>query len=238
MTQLHQKVIVFDFDETIGYFHQLAVLVNSIESFLNKKINTRQLNVILDMFFSIFFRPHLKEILDFLKTYKNTKNKVKKIDKVLIYTNNQGPKSWVKNINRSLDPKEEIFDQIIHAFMANGKRVELKRTSHDKNFEDLVSCSRIHSDTQVCFLDDQKHSIMHNDNVYYLQVRPYVHNVLMQNMLIKCASKLSLHESNFMRHCKNVLKLKFPLKTKESLKIDGIVSKRILECLKEFLDGK
>ena len=63
----------------------------------------------------------------------------------MIYTNNQGPRSWTVKIKGYFENKlkNRIFDQIIAAFKVNGKRVELQRSSHSKSFDDFIKCTKM-----------------------------------------------------------------------------------------------
>ena len=62
-------------------------------------------------------------------------------DKVMIYTNNTGHKSWSNLIKEYFHKvlEYELFDQIIGAFKVNGKQIELCRTSHGKSVSDLIN---------------------------------------------------------------------------------------------------
>ena len=74
----------------------------------------------------------------------------------MIYTNNQGPTSWAKNISKYFDHKlkYKLFDQIIAAFKIRGQKIEPNRTSHDKTIDDLIRCTKLPSDMEICFIDD------------------------------------------------------------------------------------
>ena len=90
------KVVVFDLDETLGYFFELGIFWELLINYFSKnKINKIELsqdsfNELLNLF-PEFLRPNIFSILNYLK-YKKTKNEC---SHVMIYTNNQGPKQWV-----------------------------------------------------------------------------------------------------------------------------------------------
>jgi hypothetical protein len=67
------KVIVFDLDETLGYFSEFGMLWDSIMEFIkiyHIHTNERQLfNKTLDLY-PEFLRPHIFTILDYLKDKK------------------------------------------------------------------------------------------------------------------------------------------------------------------------
>ena len=120
-----------------------------------------------------FMRPHILEILDYIK-----KNKmVGKCGKVLIYTNNKGPREWAKSIVTYIERKLnfQLFDKIIGAFKIDGQLVEIDRTSTNKSYKDLITCSKISPNTQICFIDDSYFPNMEHKNIYYIKVEPYIH---------------------------------------------------------------
>ena len=91
-------------------------------------------NDLLDIF-DLYLRTDILKILNYLKN-KKEKNA---LDKVIIFTNNQGPKDWGNKIKNYFNYKLKynLFDQIIGAYKVNGKQVERLRTSHNK---DITIC--------------------------------------------------------------------------------------------------
>lgn len=173
------KIVVFDLDETLGCFVEVAMFWEALEQYNGYNLLDERFFEVLDTF-SEFLRPKILVILDYLKH----KKKKKQCDRIMIYTNNQGPKSWVKMISKYLNNKIQynLFDKIIAAFKVKGKIVEIGRTSHDKSVEDLVRCTRIPENTEICFIDDQKHHLMVKDNVYYINVKPYEYSMPYEDM--------------------------------------------------------
>ena len=169
-----KKIVVFDLDETLGYFTELSIFWNALENYYGVNLFNEQFYEVLDIF-SEFLRPNIIDILQFLKEKKINKE----CDQIMIYTNNQGPKTWVYMLSNYFNDKisYKLFDKIIAAFKVNGKIVEINRTSHDKSVEDLVRCTKIQSDTEICFIDDQYHPLMNNDNVYYINLKPYIFTI-------------------------------------------------------------
>lgn len=179
------KVIVFDLDETLGYFSEFGMLWDSIMEFIKinhmSHINERELfNKTLDLY-PEFLRPHIFTILDYLKD-KKIKSQC---NKVIIYTNNQGPRKWALQIRQYFEDKLDypLFDQIIAAFKINGKIIETSRTSHDKNHKDLLTCSKIPETSHICFLDDMFHLGMHHPNIHYIHLSPYKYDITFQQMI-------------------------------------------------------
>ena len=107
--------------------------------------------------FSEFLRPNILTILKFILE----KKRENKCNSIMIYTNNQGPKTWTRMISNYFDAKlgEKTFDRIISAFKVHGKIVEMSRTSHDKSMKDLIRCTKIENNTEICFLDTEVCSV-------------------------------------------------------------------------------
>ncbi len=178
--QVKKKTIVFDMDETLGHFSELNMFWTSLKEYLFLKNLSHH---IVDKheettFFRLldiypeFLRPNIIGILKYLRI----KQEQGDVDKIMIYTNNNGPKDWVLSIRNYFNAKlgYPIFDNVIAAFMVNGKIVEPKRTTFFKTYEDLVNCTKLSKHAEVCFIDDQYHPHMINDKVYYIYTQPYV----------------------------------------------------------------
>lgn len=138
--------------------------------------------------FPKFLRPNIVKVLKYVLEQKRIGN----CSKVLIYTNNQGPRSWAQMIAAYLDTKtgQKTFDQIVAAFQVDGKIVETCRTSQSKRVEDLIRCTGIPSDTQICFLDDQYHSMMVDNDVYYILLEPYSFSMPLRDMAERYYAKV------------------------------------------------
>lgn len=184
------KYIIFDVDETLGYFSQLGSFIDAI-SFYNKDFSGsvfERFNEILDLF-PEFVRPKMIEILKYI--YEKKVNGT--CSGVFIYTNNQGPRSWVQHIAKYFDYKvgnverndnnATLFDKIIAAYMINGKIVEPGRTSQNKTYDDLLRITGISPHSEVCFVDDLNHPEMRHENVLYLNVKPYVKTLSANEMI-------------------------------------------------------
>ena len=158
--------IVFDLDETLGYFGQPYKFWYNLKKFLDSEsIDIKYFFSFFDLF-PDFFRTNIFKIFRFIKKKKLSGE----CDYVMIYTNNNGPDYWVNMIKSYIHQKlkYELFDQVIRAFKINGKLIEICRTSYDKSYKDLLSCSKLESNTKICFVDDQYHNQMKNKNVHHL----------------------------------------------------------------------
>jgi len=239
------KIVVFDLDETLGYFVELGMFWDALKAYLTHInatiiIDQTLFNHILDLY-PEFLRPNILNILHYLKR-KKTKNHC---DKLIIYTNNQGPVEWAKYIINYFNAKlnYNMFDQLISAFKVRGKRVELCRTTHEKTHSDFIKCTKVPEDTQICFLDDVYYPHMSNDKIYYINVKPYEHDLEFDTMLERCLNSglLTIDTKEYKTFMNEYLKkyhFTYVKKTTEAQNIDKIVSKKILEHLHVFFKIK
>lgn len=248
------KIVVFDMDETMGYFVELGIFWDSLNNYiklhhLDNKINLSQdnFNSVLDLF-PEFLRPNILNIFDFLK--------IKKINKqcqgIMIYTNNQGPKEWVNYIKNYFESKinYKIFNHVITAFKINGRRIEMCRSSHDKSMKDLIKCTKLPKNAEICFLDDTYYPKMNYENVYYIKVKPYTHDldfdVMIQRFINSntALSKIIIENYNnedfvgFMKENLNKYEFVYMEKDHKEYEIDKIITKKMLEHLEDFFKNK
>jgi hypothetical protein len=160
----------------------------------------------------------------------------------MIYTNNTGERRWAEHIKGYFEHKlhSKIFEQIIAAFKINGKIIEINRTSHDKSVDDFIRCTKLPPDIEICFIDDLFHPKMSTDNVYYIHVKEYKH-ILPSNEMVKrfMDSPLSNEIKNkdeFINFSMFNFKYNILEKNKHEQDIDIIVSKKMLEHIKEFFE--
>lgn len=234
------KIVVFDLDETLGNFVELGMFCDALEELKKRKLNNEEFFKILDLF-SEFLRPNILKILKFLLD----KKRKGKCNRIMIYTNNQGPKSWARKISEYFNYKlgVNVFDQIIAAFKVKGKKVEICRTSHDKSVRDLLKCTKIPPNTQICFLDDQYHPLMEHNNVFYINVKPYIYNIKFKDMAERYYDKIGIdmNKEEFVSSINTYMKdYNFTVTTKNEveIKVDEIISKKIIIHLEEFFDNK
>ena len=169
--------IVFDFDETIGFFSQLGFLTDFIELHYKIKITKNLLFDLLDIYHECF-RPNIFKIFNYLKTQNNVK--------IYIYTNNNGGKSWVNNIRKYIEHKinAKLFKKTICAWMVDGVVCEKKRTTYEKTYDDFINCTGIKKH-KVLFIDDYLHDKMKHDNVKYILIDKFQYIYDKETMLNK-----------------------------------------------------
>jgi len=241
------KIVVFDLDETLGYFTEFGIFCDCLNNyFKNSNYSDQHFNELLDLY-PLFLRPKILTILQYLQT----KKKENKCYKVMIYTNNQGGKSWANNIKMyfefKIDSKldKPLFDKVIAAFKVGGKHIELGRTSHDKTIDDFVRCTKMPNNIELCFIDDVYHDGMADDKVYYINVKPYKYQFSIDEMINTfLSSKLGSIVTN-KEHCKLNINADFKRysyrvnqKAIEEQEIDEIIGKRMLQHLKQFFYEK
>jgi len=241
------KIVVFDLDETLGYFVEYGIFWDCLNNYLlkeNYELTQNDFNETLDIF-PEFLRPNIISILNYLKNKKQSKC----CNKMMIYTNNQGPQKWAQQIISYFESKinYKLFDQIIAAFKVNGKKIEIHRTSHDKSYNDLIRCTQIPLDAEICFLDDNYHPEMAHKNVYYIIIKPYYHDLRFETMIQRFLSsnlgkKLITEKSDNNKFINSMMRefkrYNFFVKSKDETEneVDKILSKEILSHLQEFFN--
>ena len=237
--------VVFDLDETLGHFSQPYKFLNSLKKFLNTELLDEKYYYSLFDLFPEFFRTNIFKILKFIKKKKLSGN----CDYVMIYTNNNGPAYWVNIIKNYIHKtlKYNLFDQIIRAFKINGNKIELCRTSYGKSYNDFLSCTKLPSNTQLCFIDDHIHPEMNHNNVWYIYLQPYVYNVEYEKISkkfykenISLFLKFEKTEKEFCNYMKNLDRgLTHNLnKSRVEKNIDLLISKKIEKDIQNFLGEK
>lgn len=231
------KIVVFDLDETLGSFAQLSILWNALEEILGTQTE--------DHFFEIvdlypeFLRPKILNIMRYLKDRRNDGS----CDKVMIYTNNNGPRSWARMIANYFNNRigVKIIDQIIAAFKIHNQIVEICRTSQEKSVSDLFKCTKLPKNTHICFLDDKFHPDMKANNVYYINVKPYFYTMRYDIMAERYYDRFvpAIKRSDFVRNVTEYMQkfryTHFDKKLDEKA-VDEVISKQIMLHLDDFFE--
>lgn len=203
------KIVVFDLDETLGYFTELGILWDALLSCKNNPelniyirddfaMTPELFNEILDLY-PEFLRPNITSILNYLKY----KKQLGICSGVMIYTNNKGPSEWSRYIINYFQKKinYNLFDQIVGAFKKNGKIIEINRTTGKKTIEDFIKCTKIDSDSEICYIDDNVHKKMVVENVYYIKMISYKYFISYEEVLERFSNsqtfnKIFVNEKN------------------------------------------
>lgn len=232
------KVIVFDLDETLGSFVEMGMFWDALQGYFEHKLTKQDFYNTVDLFPELL-RPEIENILKYLKNKKRD-NQCRKI---MIYTNNMGGRQWVDLIKSYLEQrtKMKLFDQVICAFTFNGKRLEPGRTTEEKTYSDLLRCCKLPTNTEFCFLDDQMHPEMEHDMVYYIKIKPYVHDFPYETMadrfvrsdmgtVIENPNDFKNFITSFMDDYNYTINVKGEIEKE----VDRIISKKIMFHLQEF----
>lgn len=249
------RIAVFDMDETLGTFSDLSEFIYTLARILKPihpnpdKVIRDNFNAIVDLYPEVL-RPKIMDTMQFLVKMK----RVHKCEHVMIYTNNTGPREWTESIKNYFNYKSgvSLFDRVIGAFKRpNGEPVEVRRTSHDKTYNDLVRCTNLEGNIEVFFVDDRAHPGMHTSNVYVIEVKPYERRID-QSVFIKrfmssplyhslgiATSQTATSKLNRVLENENEKEKKDKLSyTDDEREVDALVGETILEKVKWFFDSE
>jgi hypothetical protein len=242
------KIVVFDLDETLGYFVEFGMFWDSLKHYYKNNESESKIvfdqkffNKVLDLY-PEFTRPNIINILNYLKKKKQDQH----CHKLMIYTNNQGPREWAHHIKSYFEDKLKfsLFDQIIGAFKVHGKQVEMCRTTHMKTHKDFISCTKIPETTQICFIDDVFHPGMSNNNIYYIHIKPYTYDLPFETIIDRfCgAGIIAIDDPTSMKAdvISGMKRYAYTYVEKPHLehKIDAMLSKKILHHLHSFFNKR
>lgn len=183
ISRQNEKVLVFDLDETLGSFSELQWIWTTImehysENPTASKITPLYVLQILLEIYPEFLRPGIIHILDYVARRKKQGDCMG----IFLYTNNQGSSLWLDTIvdyfNEELKKKSNLptfFDQVIQSFKIGTQKVELNRTTQMKTYNDLIRCTLLPNETEICFVDNSQYPYMKHPKVFYIQPRSYHH---------------------------------------------------------------
>ena len=204
-----KKLIIIDFDNTIGYFSQVVYLINIIEKTYSRKMTQDDINTLLRIY-SNSFRPKIFEILKFIYELK-----VKNIIHALIlYTRNKNER-FVKMVlvfieeyilQQAYNEKDMyMFDDIVFS-ETKTKQLEplLKMKNMSYNDEDL----------RLCFIDNMNYNYeeqrVSNITVFFIECDNYkfyyTPEEIARNMDYEIYSKLN--KKIMYKYLKNIYKNK------------------------------
>lgn len=236
------NIVVFDLDETIGYFTEFSVLYDIFIKYGNIPHHQQQhvFNILFDLY-PEYLRPDILNILIYLANHKRNK----KCAGVYIYTNNQAPIEWTYLIKTYLENKigYPLFNHVVGAFKIKGRVQEVCRCSHDKTRRDLIRCAKLPTNSHICFIDNTHYESMHD--VFYIKVNTYTYNLSFPTIINRLLASNIGKQIHNHRHFINYVKRYNPMslyvfqeKDPEEYELDVIVSKKIVDFLKTFFDEK
>lgn len=189
------KIITFDLDETLGDFGDICFLWHMIEPHIPTFMTKLEVFQKLVELFPECVRPGIPSILEFL--YQKKQAGI--CSHVFLYTNNQRPREWVELLLEYFEINTPgLFDQAICAFKIQDQRIEPLRTTHSKTYSDLIRCTLLPKNSQICFVDNTYHPKMVHERVYYIQPRSYEHGLSRKEIARRMAkwSMFSIPTSN------------------------------------------
>jgi len=240
------KIVVFDLDETLGYFTEFGIFWDSLAYYLKDMdrpdLTQSDFDNTLDLFPEVL-RPNIINILSYLKERKEAKS----CSKMMIYTNNNGPKEWANKIVKYFEKKIDcrLIDQIIAAFKVDGKNVQVGRTTHYKTHDDLIRCSRIPASAEICFVDDTFYPGMSNDKIYYINIKPYYYDLKFEEIIERFKTsgvgrKLINNDDEFGQKIIDHIQMynyKCLEKDPQEYEVDKILGKQIIVHLNIFFNN-
>jgi hypothetical protein len=161
------KYVVFDLDETLGYFTELSIIWGCLQSIYNVK-GQQAFNELCNVFEKDYFRPGIFHVMGLL-------HRLGPKVKVVLYTNNTGQLSWLKMIIRYIENRSgvhHLFSKIVPGYKPNMTGA-CARTSFEKTYLEILRCAAIPPQSKVLFLDDQWHPKMNYSKVTYIRVKPF-----------------------------------------------------------------
>ena len=241
MSERSSKVVVFDLDETLGYFTEFSIFYGLVIRYARVP-RTHHQEVFNGLFelYPEYLRPEIIDILKYLKR----KKKDGECSKVFIYTNNQGPVSWCNLIKNYLESKIKynLFDRVVGAFKINGRVREICRRTNEKTTQDLIRCAELPQDSHICFIDNVDYKKM--SNVYYIKVNTYIYNLSLNCVVNRflnnrVSSRLVKNKKEFVEYANENLMMypyDYTTKTEDEYEMDLIVSKKLKMFLEEFFN--
>jgi hypothetical protein len=230
-----QKVIVFDLDETLGYFSDLV----SLWYIIALKKTQQNFNALLDLY-PEFLRYGILTILEYLYHKKHAG----KCYKLYLYTNNKySPEipryiakyfDYKMGIYRDMDDftKTHLFDQVICAFKVGNRIIEPCRTTNKKTHSDFIRCTLLPKNTEICFIDDVYHNRMNHHKIYYIQPFEYYHNLKNDDIINRaCAFMPDVYKRDYLQYLFNNHNHNKPQPSNET---NIQVSQKIMYYIKEF----
>jgi len=189
------KYVVFDLDETLGYFTELSIIWNCLQTVMNLHTQ-KQFHKLCEVFERDFFRPGIFRTMSYLR---DNRHRVK----VVLYTNNTGSMTWLKMILSYMENKvgaPGLFETIVPGYIPHGPANQM-RSSYNKTYEEIRRCANIPANAKVIFFDDQEHPGMLNKNVTYIKVKPHKCSLTANYIINKLGYNISENARKMIQRC-------------------------------------
>jgi hypothetical protein len=113
-----------------------------------------------------------------------------------------------------------------------------------KENNDLIKCSRLPVNSEICFIDDTYYPEMANDNVYYINIKPYYYDLSFEYMFKKLmdseiGKKIIGDDNEFeklMMENINLFKYIVIKKDDKEYEVDKVIGKHIISHLQTFFN--
>lgn len=199
-------IVIFDLDETLGQFVQLGYFHQAITNYFGKQPTKKEFFELLDNY-DKYFRPHIFNILDYVKV----KKKKNKNLKVLIYSNNQFGYKWINHIKDYIHQRlqYDLFDIVIGPYKIGKQVYEPLRTSNKKQFSDLIKFIKCNDDTKIMFLDDTFFVGMNHPSIFYVLIEKYnfqykLHDLINMYIRMRNIKDSDTFKSYIIEYMKNI----------------------------------
>lgn len=246
------KIIIFDLDETIGFFGEIYTFFCAIKHYFSVYSNTEYkdedvIGYLIDIFPELL-RPGILNILCKLSHHKINKPSSLYI---YIYTSNRLHNSWANNIKNYLNNKTRY--NIFHEVVFNGTPKKHKLV-HNKSIEDFSKQSKIETNNDFCFIDNNFHPYMIKPNIHYIQLNQYISYISINEIIQRTLASTTLgkyisYKTIFIKEIKTYYKNLFSKrvlnylnsdrrKTKDEISLDKKISIGLYENIISFLHSK
>lgn len=178
-----EKLIIFDFDETLGYFSEMNLIVSILYSLRkDATISFRDITHYVCKLYPEYFRKDIFQTLEYVLKMKREKH----IDHVVMYTNNNAGKYWVESVIDYIHYilQEPLFDEMITSYNClHQEENDIRRLSQEKQIADITNILHIHPHSEFIFIDDCYHEKMDSEYVYYIKISPYIYTMGIQDII-------------------------------------------------------
>ena len=246
------KIIIFDLDETIGFFGEIYTFFCAIKHYFSVYSNAEykdddMLGYLIDIFPELL-RPGILNILHKLAQERITNGSSFYI---YIYTSNRLHDSWANNIKNYLNNKTRY--NILHDVIFNTTPKQ-RTVIHTKNIEDFSKQTNINRNNNFCFIDNNFHPYMIKPNIHYIHVNHYVcyisiNELIQRTLMSQTIGKHISYKTIFIKEIKTYYKNLFSKrvlnylnsdrkKTNEETSTDKRISLELYEHLISFLHSE